>query len=634
MVPAEDVPKLFAWAQANGLALFPIPKFCKRPTGIVRSHAMDWSRDPWQWRRWYDENGGCNFGVACGPSRIVVVDIDTDGNFPYRREYDGWSDGYGTPTVVTPTRGEHFYYRVGDEVDAASLRQPDIVPTKVNVRAGRGYVVSPWSVTDRQADAGVKANGQYLLNHMLPSGFWPIFPNLLAHCAPERDDGARIVATRDVPLADDGLPVDVNDRHYVIGKANVVLEPLRRAAPGERNDQLNRAAFAVGKIVAEGMLAEGAAEAMLWDAAAQCGIPRDEAKARSTVRSGMRAAPRVGRPEPRSAMAELLACDIPVLPFTRPTPFVPRQAGPLAPPEPLVERLLYEGEITLLSGGSGSGKTTLAASLAAASTTDVRDFQFGDFAAGSSDVLMRPCAWVFVSYEGGQHVDRNVAAWHKGVGVAARRPERFATMVVDDGPLVGSVKREAVVRQQQAEAINAAIDATAAACGGLPVVLVMDNATAAVEDSTDNVQVQLFMRSMRTIARRGVAILLLGHPPKGNSSAVYGSHVFFSLSDTVGVLEVLRREDGEWTQWVDFPKHRVSPNGKCIEVKSRRLLEPLIALPPDWGAGNERARERQIRDLHVPYARVIKVRNASDRQAAASGVVEQVSAKQSSSLKL
>ena len=82
MVPQEDLPKLFAWAQANGLALFPIPKFCKRPVGIVRSHAEDWSRDPAQWRRWWDDNGGCNFGVSCGPSGIIVVDVDARQGLP------------------------------------------------------------------------------------------------------------------------------------------------------------------------------------------------------------------------------------------------------------------------------------------------------------------------------------------------------------------------------------------------------------------------------------------------------------------------------------------------------------------------------------------------------------------------
>ena len=41
------------------------------------------------------------------------------------------------------------------------------------------------------------------------------------------------------------------------------------------------------------------------------GIARDEAKARSTIRSGLKAAPKVGQREPRSAMAQLLACAVP-----------------------------------------------------------------------------------------------------------------------------------------------------------------------------------------------------------------------------------------------------------------------------------------------------------------------------------
>lgn len=634
MVPAEDLPKLFAWAQRHALALFPILKFCKRPTGIVESHATGWSRDPGQWRRWWEDNAGCNFGVECGPSRVIVVDEDPpkiDDGFAAGSLFSSWlglPDGVVlNATVRTPTRGFHYYFTTTG-IDFEALRQPDVLPKRINVRAGRGYVVSPWSCTDPTYDSVVKARGSYWI---LQPSFHSAPQKLLDHCSPVRNDMPRIQSRVDHALAADGFPIDPHARHGVISRSEHSLWRLREAMPGERNIRLNDASFALGKLVAEGLLDEGRAEEMIWEAAAACGIPRDEAKARSTVRSGMRAAPRVGHAEPRSAMAGLLAYDVPVAAFSRPVRR-PRGDG-VMPPEPVVSRLLFEGDVTVLSGGSGSGKTTFAASLAAASTTDVRHFQFGSFEDGLSDVACRTAVWIFVSYEGGQYITRNVAAWYKGMNIQAAHPKRFVSVVIEDGPLVGTVKREAFAREGHVKRIHDAMDAAMREHPDMPVVVVIDNVTSAVENSIEPEQAAIFMRTMKAIAAQGAAVLVLGHPTKDGASPVYGSHILFSIADIVGKLEVLRRDGPEWVQWLSFGKHRLAMNGECLEVRSRRLVAPLIDLPPGWLSDHPRERERAIRDLHLPYVRQIKVRPDADRQSASSGVVEQVTAKPAATLK-
>ena len=628
MVPEHDLPSLFAWAQANRLALFPIPKWCKRPTGIVRSHATDWSFDAGQWRKWWDQNGGCNFGVACGPSRLIVADVDAVNGAAWRAEFLSWlGTWHPAPTAKTPTGGEHYYFRVPEGVDAMTLRQPDIIPGKINVRAGRGYVVAPGSVTDPAYDSGVKAAGKYGLCH----AEIPFAPSkMLAHCAPDVTPAPRIEA-RDVALGPDGFPIDHVEHWAAKRRAKTITDKLAGAVPGALNVRLNDAAFALGKLVAEGVVDQGVAENMLWDAAAQAGIPRDEAKARSTVRSGMTSAARVGHPEPKSAIQALMAYDVPLASFPRP-PRKPRSKGAV-PDEPIVSLLLFEGDVTLLSGASGAGKTTFAASLAAASTTDIVDFNFGDIDA-VSDVAARTGVWIFVSYEGAQYIERNIAAWYRGMGVTPTHPARLIPVGIDDGPLVGTKKREVFTREEHAKLVNDAIAQAKVDHPTLPIVVVIDNVSSAVENPIEPEQAGVFMRSMKSIASQGAAVLVLGHPTKNGSSPIYGSHLLNSLADIVGTLEVVHTGEGGWTQWIDFSKHRAGVTHRSLEIRSRKLLEPLMELPADWMPGNLRERARAREDLHLPYVRTIRCRLRSERKSAESGVVEQVTPKETEVVKL
>ena len=619
MISRQDLPLLIAWAAQHALALFPIPAWCKKPTGIVDSHATGWSRDPEQWRRWYDATGGCNFGVECGPSRLIVVDIDIGGD----HEFASWVNAnHVTPTwsVRTPTGGWHCYFSVPQGIDADALRQPNLCGPKVNVRAGRGYVVAPYSETRVAVDSSVKADGQYLLHS---KSIFSAPQILLEHCSPNRQEAAPAIA-RDETIdldASSGWPREYRLYALAHAKAMGALARLEAAVPGERNEQLNKAAFALGKLVAEGCMAEWRAVEMLQASGEKIGIPRDEAKARSTIRSGLKSAPKVGMLEPKSAMDQLLACAVPIAPVK---PLPPRQPArdrdSLVPVEPLVERLLYPGEVTYLSGESGSGKTTFIASLMAASVGDVKDFTFGQFGAATSDLMMQPCCWIFVSYEGGQHIRRTNKAWFIGAEVVERYPERCRHIEIDDGMLVSTdARRNVVVNEAHARLMTDAIDAMRRQHVDVPIVLVLDNATAAVENCMDPVCAGRFSQVVRTIARQDIAVVVLAHPPKAGHSDIYGSHLFYSLGDTVATIEVLRNDEGEWIQWVEFSKHRQAPNGQCLEVRSRRIDQPIVDLPEGWGRGNVRARERMLRELRVPFVSAIRIREKRERDAIKAG---------------
>jgi RecA-family ATPase len=91
---------------------------------------------------------------------------------------------------------------------------------------------------------------------------------------------------------------------------------VARAGEGQRNDELNRAAFSLGQLAAAGLLAEGDVERELWNAAMSAGL--DEGETHKTIASGLEA----GKQQPRQ-----------VQPRTMPAPARPRLVAPATEPE-------------------------------------------------------------------------------------------------------------------------------------------------------------------------------------------------------------------------------------------------------------------------------------------------------------
>ena len=154
----NDFAALLKFASLHGLALFAIEAGRKAPTGIVNSFAKDWSRDPEQWRRWRAENPGCNFGVVCGPSGLIIVDVDIKAGVAQWDTFADWwqANVGGEPpqsTVRTPSGGYHIYFRASL---ADNLQwQQSALAKYIEVRAGNGYVVARFSRTERARDSQV-----------------------------------------------------------------------------------------------------------------------------------------------------------------------------------------------------------------------------------------------------------------------------------------------------------------------------------------------------------------------------------------------------------------------------------------------------------------------------------------------
>jgi Bifunctional DNA primase/polymerase, N-terminal len=277
-------------AALRGWHVFPCAARGKRPA--LRGNWQELaSTSPDQIREWWSR-APYNIGIACGPSGLVVIDLDLPRDIDDEEAADGalfplsgadilsrlarrHGERYpgGTYIVDTPSGGCHLYFSAtGDERVRNSA---GAVGPHIDVRADGGYVVGAGSRIDGRAYA---ARGQ-----PAPA---PL-PSWLAQLA--RDSGA----APEVPAA--RLPVDdrTQGRAYAMGALRAETERVASARPGTRNDTLNRAAFSLGQLVTAGLLPPIGVITSLVDAARYAGLPEDEAV--RTVRSGMAAGARKPR---------------------------------------------------------------------------------------------------------------------------------------------------------------------------------------------------------------------------------------------------------------------------------------------------------------------------------------------------
>jgi hypothetical protein len=210
-----------------------------------------------------------NVGIACGPSGLVVIDLDTHGTLPDDWHLPGIRDGRdvlaqlcewagqpwpATYMVATPSGGWHLYYLAPDgrEIRTSAGKLGPLV----DVRACGGYVVGEGSV--------VGGTAYRLLDSQPPV---PL-PGWLARLM--------------LPPQDHSSP-----RPPATGSGSARLaglaETVRRSQPGDRTGPLVWAAHRLQEMVAAGDAALADAE-LLVQAAVAAGIRGGESYARGQVR--------------------------------------------------------------------------------------------------------------------------------------------------------------------------------------------------------------------------------------------------------------------------------------------------------------------------------------------------------------
>ena len=305
----------------RGFAVFPL-----RPGSKVPAVRGDWEglavADPQRLREVGWPTGG-NIGIACGPSGLFVLDLDVakgagEGTrsgagsdlAPERGggEDDGSGGGFGfslspgfgigigideptdgatvlrelaagrpipdTFTVATPSGGTHLYFRA-----PAAPRLRNTVARLgplIDTRAAGGYVVGPGSVIGGRryevvADLPIAPVPRWIMRELIAKFRAELPPKPPASLG--RPDVAGSSRTGAAAAA------------YGAAALRNEVERVLAARVGTRNDTLNRAAYALGRLIGAGVLDRDLAASELFHAARRVGLSARESS--STLASGL-----------------------------------------------------------------------------------------------------------------------------------------------------------------------------------------------------------------------------------------------------------------------------------------------------------------------------------------------------------
>lgn len=315
---ASDTVRAALWAARRGWHVHPLRPDDKAPLW------SDWegraTLDPDIIRSWPRRTTG--YGIACGPSRLLVVDGDVpkadtppppaegirDGldALAFLAEQRGASIEWQTYQVATGRNGSHLYYQAPDGVE---LRNTAYDPARdpstylgwcIDTRGVGGYVVGPGSVV---------CGRQYRTLHPSPPATLPgwILVLLSSRIRGEAASQGREWGGSGGPQASAALPVaGAVGPEWAAAALRGEVERIAShpGSQGGRNHLLNSVSFTIGRLVGAGLLDRQAVVGELLDATRSWwGVgkpPFSQIEAEKTINSGLTAGERSPRvPEPR-----------------------------------------------------------------------------------------------------------------------------------------------------------------------------------------------------------------------------------------------------------------------------------------------------------------------------------------------
>jgi hypothetical protein len=236
------------------------------------------------------EQASGSYGIACGPSGLVVVDCDVD---KVTGEYTGLVNflalcadhGYFPETfqVTTPSGGTHFYFTACPDHEVRNRAKRITLDGRtrpldgVDVRGAGGYVLGPDSLGRGRRYEITRASPAALLPEWL--------------CTALRRPESRDLSGRTYQPDASGpgpLPSALRAGHgYGEQALHNEIQCLLLTREGRRNVQLNESAFNLGQLVASQILPGARVIDALEQAAHRIGLePRE---IRRTIMNGLRA---------------------------------------------------------------------------------------------------------------------------------------------------------------------------------------------------------------------------------------------------------------------------------------------------------------------------------------------------------
>jgi hypothetical protein len=311
LIAAKRVRASAVAAAARGWYVFPL-----RP-GLKSPAVRDWEnqattdperiRDLWasRLRRGWRVAGPPNLGVACGPSGLVVLDLDLAKPGQDRSRWGkrwhrtiasgvevltllGAQAGRRIPetyVVTTPSGGRHLYFAAPGDVPVRN--SAGHIGPMIDVRGQGGYVVAAGSRLHSHATrdkASVGVSGAYRAVNDLEPAQLPEWLTDAAAAGRQRD---ALAAAGCCPRSRPDQSLTSSSGSYGTAALRNEAERVRSAPVGQRNHTLNLAAYRLGQLVAAGALEQALVVEVLTDAAAAAGLDAPEVAA--TVDSGLAA---------------------------------------------------------------------------------------------------------------------------------------------------------------------------------------------------------------------------------------------------------------------------------------------------------------------------------------------------------
>ncbi|MEV4734701.1 bifunctional DNA primase/polymerase [Saccharopolyspora sp. NPDC049426] len=257
--------------------VFPLRPRSKKPAVSAWETAA--TTDPERITAWW-RRAPYNVGIACGPSHLLVIDLDTPHDSPTTNagehrtgrdvlavlaEKAGEPFPADTYTVATPSGGQHLYFAAPDEPELrCTVGQ---LGPLVDTRGAGGYVVAAGSVL---------REGRYRLHYDAPIAPLPQWITGLVTPHP-------VSESSDLRLTPERAAA------YVAAVLRGETEAVARAVTGQRHHALLRAAGALGRLVGGQELDYAVADNTLRQAVerhlGRDGFTTDEAD--TTIRAGL-----------------------------------------------------------------------------------------------------------------------------------------------------------------------------------------------------------------------------------------------------------------------------------------------------------------------------------------------------------